>query len=503
MLGPAHGFCDSQRTDLATRGRTPWRFHPDSPRFGKAAAASNCLDNRKQDDVIRDLPLDSNTTARSFRSTGMGICKIAATTGLAVALLIGPATLSGHADELDDQYAQLQTQLEASQGGINASRSELDGANAVLVDSQAQLERAQAALAAAQAAESSAQERAISASVALQTAEQNLEAAQDAVDAAQLAVDEQRKRVGIAAQQESQQDKSLQGIGVFLSNLKTGDINNRVQWMTNTVGTVQRELDALNAALDELEKQRDAMAAAEKAAQAARDAALAQFEETQRKSLEAMNAANEVAVQVASSQSAMQAAQDVFDAALDADEGLRNRAAGLAAKIQARNDAAAAAAAAAAQASAASWVSAQTSWVTANVASGQLQPFSVDQAMARAQSMVGNMNYGNMCLALVATFYGYSSSGVNSATDAARMITSAGQMQYDLSNIPVGALVFYDGSPAGNPFGHVAMYAGDGMIFSNGASNGGVGMMSLYTPANSWGEPIIGWSSVWLPYATA
>ena len=113
------------------------------------------------------------------------------------------------------------------------------------------------------------------------------------------------------------------------------------------------------------------------------------------------------------------------------------------------------------------------------------------------------MYYGNMCLALVAAFYGYTSSGVNSATDAAATIEAAGQMQHDTSNIPVGALVWYDGTPAGNPYGHVAMYAGNGMIYSNGAANGGVGMISLDTPSAGWGEPLIGWSSVWLPNATA
>ncbi len=39
------------------------------------------------------------------------------------------------------------------------------------------------------------------------------------------------------------------------------------------------------------------------------------------------------------------------------------------------------------------------------------------------------------------------------------------------------------------------------MIYSNGASTG-VGLMSINVPADSWHEPIIGWSAVWLPNAT-
>lgn len=135
-------------------------------------------------------------------------------------------------------------------------------------------------------------------------------------------------------------------------------------------------------------------------------------------------------------------------------------------------------------------------------APGQLAPLSTAEAIEKAKSMVGDQNYGNMCLALSAAFYGYSSAGVNSATDAAAAIEAAGQMHKDMTNIPVGALIWYDGGPSGNPFGHVAMYAGDGMVYSNGAANGGVGMISLDTPSAGWGEPLIGWSSVWLPNAT-
>lgn len=134
-------------------------------------------------------------------------------------------------------------------------------------------------------------------------------------------------------------------------------------------------------------------------------------------------------------------------------------------------------------------------------APGQKAPLSTAQAIEKAKSMVGDQNYGNMCLALSATFYGYSSAGVNSATDAAATIQAAGQMHTDMNSIPVGALVWYDGGPSGNPYGHVAMYAGDGMIYSNGAPTG-VGLIPLDEPADGWHEPIIGWSTVWLPSAT-
>lgn len=139
--------------------------------------------------------------------------------------------------------------------------------------------------------------------------------------------------------------------------------------------------------------------------------------------------------------------------------------------------------------------------IAGTIAPGQLAPRSVDEAMATAASMVGNWGYDNMCLSLVATFYGYSSSGEIGAQQAANTIMAAGQMHTDMSDIPVGALIWYDGTPVGNPYGHVAMYAGDGMVYSNGAPTG-VGLIPLYEPAEGWGEPVIGWSTVWLPAAT-
>ena len=135
------------------------------------------------------------------------------------------------------------------------------------------------------------------------------------------------------------------------------------------------------------------------------------------------------------------------------------------------------------------------------IAPGQKAPDSVEQAMAKAAAMTGNLGYENMCLSLVAAFYGYTTAGEVGAQQAANTIIAAGQMHYDMTDIPVGALVFYDGSGIGNPYGHVAMYAGNGMVYSNGAPTG-VGLIPLNEPADQWREPIIGWSSVWLPAAT-
>lgn len=141
--------------------------------------------------------------------------------------------------------------------------------------------------------------------------------------------------------------------------------------------------------------------------------------------------------------------------------------------------------------------------VDGTTAPGQKAASSVTDALARAKSMTGNMDYADMCLALVASFYGYSTSGEVGAQQAAEQAASAGQLHTDMSNIPLGALIWYSGDSVGNPYGHVAMYAGNGMVYSNGAGPGSqVGLISIDTPVNSWHEPFIGWSGVWLPHAT-
>lgn len=139
--------------------------------------------------------------------------------------------------------------------------------------------------------------------------------------------------------------------------------------------------------------------------------------------------------------------------------------------------------------------------VDTSIAPGQLAPLSVSEALTRAEAMVGSTQWEGLCLGMMADLYGYSTSGVGSAQIAAEQIIADGQMHTDMTDIPIGALIWYDGGPAGNPYGHVALYAGDGMVYSNGAHSA-VGLMPLVEPDESWHQPVMGWSAVWLPYAT-
>lgn len=422
---------------------------------------------------------------------------------MASALLLAQGAASARADDLDDQYAALQDQIAGSSGAVSDGYAALDAAMSALTASRDELAGAQQAADAANRAQQDAQSAADAASAALTTAQDNRQAAQSEVDAAQTRVDTAKQEVGMVASQAAQQNTGLTSIALLIGDGSTNQISNRVQWANQSFSATETKVNAYQDALDELQTKRDALVTAENDAQTARDNAVGQLDAARTAAQTAADAAATVQTKVDANQAALATAQELVDQAVSNDETLKGRAGDLAAQIQARDEEAAAAAAASAASAARSGIAAGASWLTTNIAPGQVAPYSVDEAVSTAQSLEGNMYYGNMCLALVAAFYGYTSSGVNSATDAAAAIEAAGQMQHDTSNIPVGALVWYDGTPAGNPYGHVAMYAGNGMIYSNGAANGGVGMISLDTPSSGWGEPLIGWSSVWLSNATA
>ncbi|WP_126464156.1 coiled-coil domain-containing protein [Propionibacterium australiense] len=428
--------------------------------------------------------------------------RAALSAAVASVMFLAQGAVEARADDLDDQFAALQDKIASSSGTVSDSYATLDAAMSALTASRDELSAAQQTAEKAQKAADEAQRDADAAAEALSTAQDNRKAAQAQVDEAQTQVDGAKQELGMVASQAAQQNTGLTGIALLVGDGSTSQISNRVQWANQSFSATQAKVAAYQSALDELSAKRDALVEAENDAQAARDKAVDRLAAAQEASQAAADAAAAVQEKLDANQAALAAAQDIVNEAVASDDALKRQANDLASQIQARDAAAAAAAAETAAAANRANAAAGASWLTTNIAPGQLTPYSVDQAVATAQAMEGDMRYGNMCLALVAAFYGYSSSGVNSATDAAATIMAAGQMQYDTSNIPVGALVWYDGAPAGNPFGHVAMYAGNGMIYSNGAANGGVGVISLDTPSAGWGEPLIGWSSVWLPNAT-
>lgn len=98
------------------------------------------------------------------------------------------------------------------------------------------------------------------------------------------------------------------------------------------------------------------------------------------------------------------------------------------------------------------------------------------------------------CLNFVAQAYGYSKSGVETA--ALYWATSPARIVGDL-NPPAGALVFWD---TGQPEGHVALSAGNGVVISNDI--GGVGTITavrLVDLTERWNATYLGWSPPFFP----
>lgn len=110
---------------------------------------------------------------------------------------------------------------------------------------------------------------------------------------------------------------------------------------------------------------------------------------------------------------------------------------------------------------------------------------------AKQAAASGDSSWYRRCLAFVAQAYGLPASGTNYAIDA---YTRLGQNQrHDGDRNPnVGSLLFYN---TGSRAGHVALYAGNGMAYSNDI--GGRGKISL-VPVNAfetkWGAKYAGWA---------
>jgi len=114
----------------------------------------------------------------------------------------------------------------------------------------------------------------------------------------------------------------------------------------------------------------------------------------------------------------------------------------------------------------------------------------------------GDSRWYRRCMALVAVAYGWSYSGNATAYLGARRVEAAGQMHTSRTGIPKGAVLWWDGRRTGNSAGHVAIYDGDGYIFSNDVKgHGTVGRVPWDFPEKQWGQRFMGWSSPYFPNA--
>jgi hypothetical protein len=80
----------------------------------------------------------------------------------------------------------------------------------------------------------------------------------------------------------------------------------------------------------------------------------------------------------------------------------------------------------------------------------------------------------------------------------ARLLKRAGKLHTSRTGIPRGAVLWWTNSGAG----HVAIYAGDGQIYSNAAvTPGQVSKVAWDLPEKQWCQHFEGWSAPYFPRA--
>ncbi|MEV0283490.1 CHAP domain-containing protein [Kribbella sp. NPDC050820] len=136
---------------------------------------------------------------------------------------------------------------------------------------------------------------------------------------------------------------------------------------------------------------------------------------------------------------------------------------------------------------------AQTGINTGTVA-GELA--GADEAVARALRLVGGHGYYQLCARLAANIWGRPRSGYFSAAEQWRHMVATGNAHRGDRRPPVGALVFWE---TGGPYGHVAVYVGNGRVVSNDINDrvpgeGGVYLVDVGLIESKWGATYLGWA---------
>ena len=144
-------------------------------------------------------------------------------------------------------------------------------------------------------------------------------------------------------------------------------------------------------------------------------------------------------------------------------------------------------------------------------APGRANPRDCDAALTYLTEQMndGSRSWRGMCMALVAVAYGWHASnacrgGTCTAFIGAQQVIAAGRMSTDRTNIPKGAVMWWDGRATGNTAGHVAVYDGAGHILSNDVpvTDGRVGRVPWTYPETHWGQKWLGWSPPYFPHAS-
>lgn len=137
-------------------------------------------------------------------------------------------------------------------------------------------------------------------------------------------------------------------------------------------------------------------------------------------------------------------------------------------------------------------------------AKGRPNPHDCNEALdfMRDQATSGSTAWYRRCGNLVAQAYGWDRSGIDTAFLAGQTAAAAGRLSTDRTRIPRGALLYWDGRATGNDAGHVAIYDGQGHIYSNDVTDPGtVGRVPWTFPETSWYQKFMGWAPPFFPSA--
>ena len=286
-------------------------------------------------------------------------------TGLIVIGCLGSLTAPARADDLDDQQANLQSQLQQSVTDIDNHHAALDAATAQVVSSRQALADAQAVLAKAQSERDAAYAVDQQKANALASAEQELSDAKTAVSLGKNAVAAQQSKAAQDMRTTHQQNTGLISLGMlFVDTEDVGSVSSRVQWASTLYNANSTELNRLTQLQLQLQNAQTQLATLEDNARVAREAAAAQLSRTQAAEQAADSAANQVSQLVAANEAAEASAAQVLADDRAAHASMQAQMDSVTQAIQERNarqaaEAAAAAAAAQAAAEAAAAAAAQ------------------------------------------------------------------------------------------------------------------------------------------------
>ncbi|TDO58226.1 hypothetical protein EV651_110262 [Kribbella sp. VKM Ac-2571] len=119
-----------------------------------------------------------------------------------------------------------------------------------------------------------------------------------------------------------------------------------------------------------------------------------------------------------------------------------------------------------------------------------------EAAVDRALKLVGRQGYYQLCARLASNIWGRSHSGYTSAAEQWTQMVDSGNAHPDDRRPPVGALLFWS---TDGPYGHVAVYVGNGRIVSNDIGDrvpgqGGVYLVDVESIEQRWGATYLGWA---------